>query len=214
MGREIGDVFLWRSNAVSSNVAFLLKNGVDMKKSMAIFVCIFGCLTLTISIASDASDKPADGGAAESNAPVAQLSIATEIPYMDESLIPGKILKECVSLGKTFSQSAETFGRKYGVQVDRKEHLTADSERDVLVLKMVTAVSAGNAFMGHHKSMTAKGELYRDGKLVRTVTKERSSRGGFGAGFKGSCTVLERTVETLGSDFIKWVIGSGAHDPS
>ena len=65
--------------------------------------------------------------------------------------------------------------------------------------------SAGNAFIGHRKSASVKAELYQDGKLIDSADYTRNSSGGFLGGFKGSCSVLEHTVNTLGNDVAKWL---------
>lgn len=50
-----------------------------------------------------------------------------------------------------------------------------------------------------------RGELYQDGQKVATVMARRVSRGGAFAGFKGSCAVLDRTVNAIGEDLAKWL---------
>ena len=42
-------------------------------------------------------------------------------------------------------------------------------------------------------------------KEVADTIKTRNAAGGFLGGFKGSCAVLEHTVNTLGSDVVKWL---------
>ncbi|MEM0514100.1 hypothetical protein WCN91_01365 [Pseudoalteromonas sp. YIC-827] len=65
-------------------------------------------------------------------------------------------------------------------------------------------VSGGNAFIGHRKSASVSAKLMIDGKVVDSTSKTRNSAGGF----KGSCSVLAHTVNTLGSDIAKWVKSS------
>jgi hypothetical protein len=79
------------------------------------------------------------------------------------------------------------------------------SEGTQLKLMISNALSSGNAFMGHHKSVSIIAELYKDGKLIDTYSTTRNSGGGIGAGFKNSCAVLERCVTTLGKDVAQWV---------
>ena len=67
------------------------------------------------------------------------------------------------------------------------------------------ALSGGNAFVGHHKSVSILATLYKDGHAIDSYTTTRSSQGGLLAGFKGSCSVLYRCVDTLGSDISRWV---------
>ena len=72
-------------------------------------------------------------------------------------------------------------------------------------MKIVNATSRGNAYTGHHKSVSIEAELFENGQLVDTYTGSRNSTGGFAGRFKGSCSVLARCVNTLGNDVSKWL---------
>jgi len=74
-----------------------------------------------------------------------------------------------------------------------------------LQLEFVEAQSAGNAFIGHFKSAAVRGVLFEDGRQVATVLARRTTRGGALAGFKGSCTVLDRAARVIGEDLAAWL---------
>jgi hypothetical protein len=76
---------------------------------------------------------------------------------------------------------------------------------NVLQLEIASATSGGNAFTGHHKSVTVTGKLFQNGKQTAKFVATRASGGGFGAGFKGSCAVLGRCTVTLGQDIARWL---------
>jgi hypothetical protein len=69
----------------------------------------------------------------------------------------------------------------------------------------VDAVSMGNAFLGHQKFTKVRGTLLQDGTKVASFKARRNSMGGAFAGFKGSCSVLGRTVEAMGEDIATWL---------
>ena len=48
-------------------------------------------------------------------------------------------------------------------------------------------------------------ELFVDGVSKGEKIYHRDSMGGFGAGYKGSCSVLGRTSKALGKDFSVWL---------
>ena len=73
------------------------------------------------------------------------------------------------------------------------------------MVSITEAVSSGNAFIGHRKYSSIKGTLYNNGKKEAGFTAARLSGGGMWAGFKGSCSVLGRTVQGLGSDVTLWL---------
>ena len=135
----------------------------------------------------------------------ATLTINSKAEYLEEKVIAANIVNECTNLGYKFSESTRTFLEKNGFAVETRSDLAEQAEGMSLKLTIVNALSAGNAFMGHKKSVSIQAELFQDGELLDTYENTRNSSGGFGAGFKGSCTVLERCVNTLGKDVARWM---------
>lgn len=135
----------------------------------------------------------------------ATLTLSSKAEYLEERVIAENIVKECTNLGFKFSESTRTSLEKNGFSVQTRSELADQAEGMSLKLTIVNALSAGNAFMGHKKSVSIQAELFQDGELLDTFERTRNSSGGFGAGFKGSCTVLERCVNTLGKDVARWM---------
>lgn len=136
--------------------------------------------------------------------PVVMLTVA---PYQDEDGIANKVLEECTELGTQLSESTAKYLNDKGMSAVRQTSVDLKSARQALNVKITSAVSAGNAFIGHRKSVSVRAELYKDGVLVAKTGKTRDSAGGAFGGFKSSCSVLERTVNTLGNDIAKWLAG-------
>lgn len=129
--------------------------------------------------------------------------------YVDASVIQSNVLNECKELGFEFSNSTKTYLEQSGWTVRTTSDLEAAPEGTKLKLVIRSAYSAGNAFLGHRKSVSIKAELFKDGKRVDEYVGTRDSAGGFAAGFKGSCDVLQRCVNTLGNDVSKWLSKRG-----
>ncbi|MFL0801208.1 MAG: hypothetical protein K6L80_12205 [Agarilytica sp.] len=131
------------------------------------------------------------------------ITITDSAQYIDKEVVATNIANECTSLGAQFSDSTANYLTKYGWKVKRESTLP---KKDItLKLSIKNAISAGNAWSGHRKSVSIKAEVYKNGELIDTYTGTRNSGGGFGAGFKGSCKVLHRCVKTLGKDVSKWL---------
>lgn len=170
-------------------------------------------LSLALVLAGCAANGNGSGQAAASDDVVnpsghlvkGPVVVAEISPYVDASVIDQRIVAECVELGANLSKATQAFGERYGVEVVRQKEVDTQAPGTTLVVKIASATSGGNAFLGHHKTVSVKAELYQDGKMVSSTLKTRNSSGGFGGGFMGSCDVLDRTVNTLGSDVIKWV---------
>lgn len=150
-----------------------------------------GLLVLALGISAIANSK--------------DIAVTAKADFRDASIIPSKIRSECTDLGSSLAQSTKKYLEEAGWQVALGENAEIQKSGNAIKLEILNAVSAGNAFVGHHKSVTIAATLYKDGKLVDTYTATRDSGGGFAGGFKGSCPVLYRCTTTLGSDIAKWL---------
>jgi hypothetical protein len=135
----------------------------------------------------------------------AAIQIPRDVPYADEATVADNVRNECTDLGTRLATSLQQFAAKYGVATVVVDKVDPNASGAVFQVEILNVFSAGNAFIGHRKSMAARGELFVNGASKGRVDFTRNSGGGFGAGFKGSCSVLARCSKTLGSDFAKWL---------
>lgn len=143
------------------------------------------------------------GAIAAGGAEATSVSVPNPVPYAEDAEIAGKIKSEC----RIDAQLAE-FIRAYAeARGDEVEFHGADAPRTgrVLEIEIRDAVSGGNAFIGHRKSTSIRGKLVADGEVIGTFRGRRDSMGGAFAGYKGSCSVLGRTVKALGKDVADWL---------
>lgn len=132
------------------------------------------------------------------------IKVSASPKYHDPEVIPENIRSECTGLGSTFSSYTKQFLEKYGYSVELTDDISETSKGTNILLTITNASSAGNAFMGHNKSVSMRADVIVDGKIVDTYKHTRNSRGGFGAGYKGSCAVLGRCAKALGKDVANW----------
>jgi hypothetical protein len=125
-------------------------------------------------------------------------------PYGEESYVADKIKQEC-KITEQLPDFLGKYAKEQDIDVKYVENASPELPGRVLVMHIVSSTSQGNAFIGHAKSTTVKGELYQDGQMVGDFIAERDSMGGMFAGFKGSCSVLGRTVKVLGEDIATWL---------
>lgn len=133
-----------------------------------------------------------------------ELLMQNPVPYAANSAIASKVKNEC-PLGTQLAQFVKEFAGSSGYAVQFTDSAPSTAKGYVLKLEITDAMSGGNAFIGHYKSTTVSGVLYEDGKKKAEVMARRQSSGGFGAGFKGSCSVLGRTVKAIGMDLGTWL---------
>jgi hypothetical protein len=113
------------------------------------------------------------------------------VPYAEDNDISDNIKSEC-RIGEQLADFIEEYGGD--VQFDTGT-VDVNARGRVLHLEITDAVSMGNAWLGHQKSTKVKGVLYQDGQRIAAFKARRNSMGGAFAGYKGSCSVLGRTVK-------------------
>lgn len=133
------------------------------------------------------------------------VSMLRSVPYSEDAEVARKVREECVQLQSQLAEFTQQFGGELGVQVKLVDAVSADDPGSVLLVEIADAVSAGNAFIGHQKYTRIRGELFRDGARVAGFKGRRDSMGGAFGGYKGSCSVLGRTVKALGKDVALWL---------
>jgi len=133
------------------------------------------------------------------------IKVIKEAPYAADAEIQKKVRNECTKLGSQLSEFTQQFAKEFGVDVALVDSIDTAGSGRVLQLEITDAVSMGNAFMGHQKFSSARGALYEDGKKIADFRARRNSMGGAFAGYKGSCSVLGRTVKAMGKDIAQWL---------
>ncbi|GAB2627360.1 hypothetical protein [Novilysobacter erysipheiresistens] len=138
---------------------------------------------------------------ASGTAAASGIQLQKPVPYAADNDISDAIKDEC----KINEQLAD-FVKQYSSEpVELVSGPVDTGSGRVLQLEIVDAVSMGNAWLGHQKFTKVSGTLFEDGAEVASFRGRRNSMGGAFAGFKGSCSVLGRTVEVLGEDIAGWL---------
>lgn len=123
------------------------------------------------------------------------------VPYVEDNDISDNIKTEC-ALPQRF---ADYVKKASSVPIEFISGPVDTSMGRTLQLEIVDAVSMGNPWLGHQKFTKVRGTLYQDGQKVAGFKGRRNSMGGAFAGYKGSCSVLDRTIEALGQDIGQWL---------
>lgn len=132
------------------------------------------------------------------------VTLPRSAPWTDASMIATNIKTECDLPNKLPAYIAE-YAEGKRIPTRFAETVSPNDAGRVLVVEIDEAVSRGNAFIGHQKFTRAKGALYQDGQEIGNFVAQRYSMGGAFAGYKGSCSVLGRTVKAIGKDVAEWM---------
>lgn len=129
------------------------------------------------------------------------VKMQSPVPYAEDNDISDAIKKEC----ELPQRLADYIRTSSSVPVELVAGPVDTGAGRVLQLEIADAVSMGNAWLGHQKYTKVRGTLYQDGAKVAGFKGRRNSMGGAFAGYKGSCSVLDRTIEALGEDIGSWL---------
>ena len=132
------------------------------------------------------------------------LLVSPSADYGPNSAVPDNIKAEC-TLPAAQTESVLAALNAAGITAQAAPTGAVRAKGRFLKLEIVSAISAGNAFLGHKKQVTTGAHLFENGKEIAQTTKTRDSMGGAFAGYRGSCSVLHRCTTTLGKDIAEWV---------
>lgn len=138
----------------------------------------------------------------------ADIQIPREVPYYDVNIIQANVVEECKNLGVDLSEHIAQGLANNGLTATKQDKpdiasgLTIDA-------KISNLSSTGNAWSGHHKSLTVLVKTFKDGQAQTSKIFTRTTRGGFAGGFKGSCEVMDRAAKAIGEDIGRWYKNQG-----
>lgn len=132
------------------------------------------------------------------------LQVQRPVPYSEDGDIADNIKQEC-KINEQLADFIQEYAKKNGIEVTFTDGPVDTAAGRALDVRITNAISMGNAFMGHQKGTTVAGTLYENGQKVASFKARRHSMGGAFAGYKGSCSVLGRTVKAIGEDIAGWL---------
>ena len=154
---------------------------------------------------SSATVKPSStsNSASTSSSSSKPIYISSNIPFRKGTHVPAAVRQEC-NLGQKLSQFIETAAEDNSSDVMQSANLKKSKGR-VLKIEIVNVHGTGGGAYSGAKSVAIEGTLTEKGKVIGTFSGSRYSGGGFWGGFKGTCSILDRCVKTLGNDVAIWL---------
>lgn len=128
--------------------------------------------------------------------------IKSVIPYAKNNRIAENIKSEC-HINQQLAEFIRQYAQERGLTVKYKDDIEPNDL--YLNVQIDDAISQGGAFRGHNKFTAISGTLVQGKKSFGSFQAARVSGGGMWGGYKGSCSVLGRTVDTLGKDVATWL---------
>ncbi len=121
----------------------------------------------------------------------------------DKEAVNYKVRAECKLLEKT-NKYLVYFGKKNFSSVTSNKKAVAGAYN--ISAKIIGTIGGPGGAMSGRKGATIKGTVKKNGELIGSFEAFRSSGGGFGFGYRGTCSLLGRSVKRLGRDITEWAV--------
>lgn len=163
---------------------------------------ILGCLGLYSCAASNGSSSSVPAASVATGRGPA-LVIAEQIPFAEDAMIREEIRNEC-GLPAKLSQFIRENVSGYSSRI-YSDSAEAPSEAQKLNVEIYDVSGGGGGAWSGGKSVSIRGTLEQNGKVIGSFKGRRYSGGGMFAGFKGTCSIMGRCVKALGQDVAEWL---------
>jgi len=143
--------------------------------------------------------------ACAAGAQASEIALLTPIAYDPTASVVDKVKQECKLEEQLTSDVSDAF---------RKNNIgpvvaTAEGPGEVIKVRITHVLGFGGGAWSGPKAITVHADLMKNGKVERTTRINRWTTGGMWGGFKGTCSILNRSSAAIAKDLVKW-----AHDPT
>ena|ERR1700761_3716535 len=135
--------------------------------------------------------------------------LETPVTYAPGASVVDKVKEECKiedmlthHVGDVLRKINKTGDGTVASQVDA-------GDAKILRLQITHVLGVGGGAWSGPKATTVTADLLENGNVIRHTEINRWSVGGFWGGFKGTCSILDRTTVVIAKDLSRWV-----RDPS
>lgn len=169
---------------------------------------LYGCVATTggNKTTENNTAKTSNKAAPVNKAPLtAAISISESIAYARDSGATTRVMNECI-IDRQLPDFIESYAGNIDIAVVQKNgRVSSKNKGKVLVMEFSDIIGTGGGAWSGSKSVTVKGELFENKKMIGSFKARRVSGGGFWGAYKGTCSILERCVNTLGKDISIWL---------
>jgi hypothetical protein len=125
--------------------------------------------------------------------------VSQTAPFLKPSAIDEHIVESCALPAKQIESIIEEAKDDGTFKVLKDDEAVKANKGYVLEVKIENATPPNNAHMA------IQGRLFENGTEIGNFFGVRRTMGGFGAGFKSTCTIISRCAEALGKDVVEWL---------
>jgi hypothetical protein len=133
----------------------------------------------------------------------ATVFVKPQAAYVDGAGVMPKIKEECGLEASIPSHLFRNLSRAEPGAALLSEGAAVGSTPVISVNILSVSGIGGGAWTGY-KGISIRAQLTEKGKVVRSIDLHRTTSGGMFAGFKGTCSILDRAATALGKDVFNW----------
>jgi hypothetical protein len=122
--------------------------------------------------------------------------------FAKSAIVPTPVQTDC-QLPEKLASFIESYAPKK--RFDAVQISDRGGSGKVLVVEITDLIGTGGGAWSGSKAVTISGKLMEGDNTIGSFRGRRTSGGGFGAGFKGTCSILGRCVKALGKDIGAWL---------
>ncbi len=131
--------------------------------------------------------------------------LETPVTYAPGASVVDQVKSECQIENMLTTRVGDVL-RKRNKTGDGTVASTGDANgAQVLRLQITHILGVGGGAWTGPKAITVTADLLEGGKVIRNTKINRWSVGGMWGGFKGTCSILDRTAVAIGKDLGRWV---------
>lgn len=128
-----------------------------------------------------------------------------QIPFKHGISVRQAVRRECHLEDKLASFIHHNAGAYHLNIVQGDNHGKSDSSGRILNIEIIAVRGAGGGAWSGAKMVAIEGSLKDHGKVIANFVGSRSSGGGAFGAYKGTCSILGRTIKALGQDVASWL---------
>ena len=147
--------------------------------------------------------QPVEGAAPVVSGSGPVLVISDQIPFSPDAEVRQAVRDDC-RLPVKLSQFIKQYAADYSSQIISDSGKAPKGTR-VLIAEIYNVTGGGGGTWSGGKSVSVRGRLEQDGKIIGTFKGRRFSGGGVFGGYKGTCSIMGRCVKALGRDIAEWL---------
>ncbi|MBC7699617.1 hypothetical protein [Aquabacterium sp.] len=132
--------------------------------------------------------------------------LETPITYAPGASVVEKVKQECQIENMLETRVGKAFGNlNKGGDSTISTGAQATDDAAVVRLRITHVLGVGGGAWSGPKAITIDADLIEKNKVVRHTKINRWTTGGAFGGFKGTCSILERSAAAIGKDLARWV---------